>query len=390
VDGLLTQLASSVAIGLLSWGGSQFLTWYKARNATVRPAAPATGLPVAGSPPIPSPTGGAYAAQPAAPSVNYSKVLLHIGILQLVVNVVGLIIGIAVGALVGTSDLGLFYILLFFFGTLAAATMFFIFGLRVDRAVRWRHLSLVALGTIPLTLLVNALGLAASGQTVYSSAAAFVVAVIVAFCQTFLSMGIGGGLAALVDPKRRLQAPATPRAPQYMPDMPGNAAYPYNYGPPAAPSTPLGYPPSPAPYPPGYPGVYPPSAYPPSPAGYPGAPYPPNPAYPPGGYPPSPAGYPPTPAYPPLAGYPPSPAGYPPPPGYPGAYPPSPAGYPASPPNPSYSPASQPLTPYPYPPAPAPPAPVNPAGGPSGTEAGTGPGTPDQPGYSPPPSTSEG
>jgi hypothetical protein len=377
MEGLLTQVASSVLIGLLSWGGSQLLTMYKARNAQTRPAAPATGSPVPGSPqPFPSPNGEVYAAQPPAPSINYSQVLIHIGILQLVVNIVGLIIGFMVGALFGTSDTGLFLILIFFFGTLVASIMFFIFGLRVDRAVRWRHLSLVALGTIPLTLFVNWLATAVSGQTLYTNVAEFVGAVIIAFVQTFLSMGIGGGLAALVDPKRRVQAPPAPMAPQYLPN-----AYPYTYGPPAAaPSTPLGYPPGAAPYPSGYPGAYPPSAYPPNPAGYPGAPYPS------GGYPPSPSGYPPNPAYPPPAAYPPSPAGYPPPPGYPGAYPPSSAGYPAYPPNPGYAPPSQPLAGYP--PTPDPSAPVNPAGGPAEAQPGTGPAAPDQPGYTPPSSTS--
>ena len=290
---ILTSVASSLLVGMLSWGGSQLLTWYKQGHPQKQTVMPATGNPAYG--PMPSTV---LSGQPAAPSVNFSIVLIHIGILQFLVNIVGLVVGIF-SAVLGLNS-GVYLVVLFFVGTLAASSIFFIFGRRVDRAVRWRHLTYVTLGTIPLTLLVNALAFYVQGKTLYTSMAEFIFAVIISAFQTFLAMGIGGGLASLFDPKRGLQAPAPPMSPQYMPHAP-NPAYPAAY--PPNPAYPAAYPPNPA-----YPAAYPPNpaypaAYPPNPA-YPAA-YPPNPAYPAAypaypPYPPNPAGYPPNPAYPPM------------------------------------------------------------------------------------------
>ena len=186
-----------------------------------------------------------------------SKVLIQIGILQLVVNIMGLLVGFVVGEL-GVGE-GLYLLAIFFFGTLTAAIMFFIFGRGVDRRVRWRHLTYVTLGTIPLTLLVNAVVNISIGNSPFTSAGQFVLAVIVAFCQTFLAMGIGGGIANLFSPKPSQQPAGAPFAAQYAPGNPGFPGYgvPYGYGQPGAPSAPLGYPPPVAGAYPGYP-TYPP------------------------------------------------------------------------------------------------------------------------------------
>ncbi|MGO8946488.1 MAG: hypothetical protein ACLQUY_02250 [Ktedonobacterales bacterium] len=343
---ILTSVASSAIIALCSWGGGQMLAWYKKTNTRGKIASTqvasgqvatnqvATAMPEDGATRPMYMAGGAYPAYPAyptypaypqypqypvqsqPPSVNASKVLVHIGILQLVVNIVGLVIGIFLGA-VGASE-GVSVLFLFLFGTLAAAIVFFIFGLRVERAVRWRHLTYVVLGTVPLTLLVNALFYAAANKPLYTTVGQFIFAVIVAFFQTFLAMGIGGGLAALISPKRGLQAPgALPAPQQYMPGMPPYGA-PYGYGQPGAASTPMAYPSGAYSANPAYPPNPPYAAYPPNPAYPPNLPYPPPAAYPSAPSYPLPAGaypsYPPGTAYPPAAAYPPA-SSYPPPPG---------------------------------------------------------------------------
>ncbi len=202
MSAILTQVASSVLIGLLTWIGSQVLNYYKQKRSLQLAATPPAPAPAPGvMPPVVPPR--VYPLQAPAPSVNLSAVLIHIGILQLVVNIVGLVTGVFVGVLdFGT---GLEVLSLFFVGTVMASAMFLIFGLRVEKAHRWRHLTYVALGTIPLTLVVNALAYALRGLTLYTSLAEIILAIIFATFQTFLSMGIGGGLAALLDPKRGLQ-----------------------------------------------------------------------------------------------------------------------------------------------------------------------------------------
>lgn len=333
-EAVVTSVVSSMIIALLSWGSSQLLAWYKGRNARSQAATlAATGGITAGDqiaggpymapsgyyPPQPFPYPGQlgfYPPPPQAPSVNMSKVVIQIGILQLVVNIMGLLVGFVVEEL-GVGE-GLYVLAIFFFGTLTAAIMFFIFGRGVDRRVRWRHLTYVTLGTIPLTLLVNAVVNISIGNPPFTSAGQFVLAVIVAFCQTFLAMGIGGGIANLLSPKPSQQPAGAPFVAQYAPGNPGFPGYgvPYGYGQPGAPSAPLGYPPPVAGAYPGYPPPYPQATT-----------YPPMPGYPP------PAGAQGIPAAPlPYIGYPP-PAGAP---GYPAAPPteapanPIPGGAPAT------------------------------------------------------------
>ena len=84
MSALLTQVAASVLIGILSWIGSQVLNYFKQKRSQKLEATPPAPAPAPGV--VPS---RAYPLQAPAPSVNLSAVLIHIGILQLVVNIVG-------------------------------------------------------------------------------------------------------------------------------------------------------------------------------------------------------------------------------------------------------------------------------------------------------------
>jgi hypothetical protein len=232
MDTFLVQVLSSAAVGMLSWTGGYILTRLRARSQS----APA-GQPFVQS--GQAPNFDAMAVRPPAPSVNFGAVLIHIGILQFVVNVVGFVIGFTVGAaLSGTGAsaetvYNIVLLLVLIFGTLVAIIAFLIIGLRVDTATRWQHLVFVALGTVILTLLVNSL-LGAQALTP--------AAIVFAFVQTFVAMGIGGGLAMVFRPNR-------PPQQQYIPPG-GVPQYPYGAWPNAPQYPPAGAPPNVPQYPP--------------------------------------------------------------------------------------------------------------------------------------------
>lgn len=244
---------------------------YPTPNSPVYPASNAPVYPASNPYPTPNPYPGAPMypttpgrSAPAAPRLNWGQALWHIGILQLVVNVVGVIVGVLVRLAVPQQDfLGAFIAVQLLLGTLVMIGFFVLFGLRVPRALMWRHLSVVALGTAVLTLLVNSV-FALTAEFLNPAADAF------ALFQSFLAMGLGGGIVALLRPK----AAATPAASQF-----------YN-----APTRPPYYPPNPpnppeqrlSPAAPPNPGAWPGTAAPPAGGGAP------PPAYGPGG-----AGYPP-------------------------------------------------------------------------------------------------
>ncbi|HEY7020987.1 MAG TPA: DUF3824 domain-containing protein [Ktedonobacterales bacterium] len=271
---------------------------------------------VMGGLPAPQPVPHPVAHPVARRGVNYGRVLLHIGVFQLAVNVVAFVIGFLLGAvlyLAGQSTESesaqlLFTAVIFVLGTLALIVGFLIIGLRVERSIRLLHMTYVALGLAVTTVLINWW----AGVFHPTSVAIVIGAVIFALIQTFFGMGIGGGLSFLIGGRQDAPVPAP-------------MAQPYPYG--AQPSVPL-YPPQPGsqaypqPYPPQQQGPY----YPPNPGApqYPqqqGTPqYPPQ--YPPAGapqpYPPN-AGQPPR--YPPQ--YPPQPGAPQPPPHYPPQQPPA-------------------------------------------------------------------
>jgi len=242
MDIFLVQVLSSAVVGMLSWGGGYLLNRLRKQNTNVRQA------PVQ---PNQAPPYNVMATRPPSPSVNFGAVLIHIGILQFVVNVVGFVIGFTV-ALAGTTAgasttaiQGIEIILVLVCGTLVAITAFLIIGLRVDTAVRWQHLLFVALGTVVLTLLVNSL---------LSGVALTAAAIVFAFIQTLVAMGIGGGLAMLFKPNRPAQQ-------QYFPPASAPAPNPYAawqnsppFPPAGAPQNAPQYPPPGTPFP-GSPGI---------------------------------------------------------------------------------------------------------------------------------------
>jgi hypothetical protein len=136
-------------------------------------------------------TGGPM--QPAAAgTINYGRALIDIGILQLILNLAGFVIGYSIGAaLSGTTSVenifAIVYIVILLVGTILLSIGFFWRALLVDRSVRWKHFSLVAVGVALTTLVINLLIL--QGVGLGGGALVF------AFAQTFVCMGIGVGLA---------------------------------------------------------------------------------------------------------------------------------------------------------------------------------------------------
>ncbi len=120
----------------------------------------------------------------AIASINYGNVLKHIGILQFIVNVVGFLAGLLLGAAGSSTET--IIISLLFIGTVVLSAGFFWAALSVEKVIRWKHLSIVAVGVAITTVIVNSIILQ-TPLTLLSFA--------IAFAQSFISMGIGGALA---------------------------------------------------------------------------------------------------------------------------------------------------------------------------------------------------
>ncbi len=108
MEPVLQQLAASAIIAIFTGLGGQFLKRMKARNDHANRAWPLPSPPqqapyAAAAVPGWQPPAVAPAWQPPAPSVSSGQVLIHIGLLQFAVNVVGFIIGFTVAALGATS-----------------------------------------------------------------------------------------------------------------------------------------------------------------------------------------------------------------------------------------------------------------------------------------------
>jgi hypothetical protein len=233
--------------------------WYAYRQPPAYPAQPYPMQP--GSPIYPAQPG--YAPAPARPTVNFGLVLIHVAILQFVANViayvVGFIIGFGVGSLGGdAASLNTLLILVLLpVGTIILTIGYFIIGVYVNPAVRWLHLTYVALGTAIATLIVNSV---IGGMP---TPAVFFAAIVISFVQSFVAMGIGGGLSMLVkrpgaanQARFNQQARPLPQMPPVQPTYPYQPGpYSPNAAPPNAPNMPNGYgaPPSAPQYPPPYP-----------------------------------------------------------------------------------------------------------------------------------------
>lgn len=135
--------------------------------------------------PIPQSTGSNLSAQPSSASFNPGTALKQIGIIQLIGNLMGFILGLVMY----NASIGAFILTLLIVGTIVLTGCFFWAGMLVNRAIRWKHLTYVAVGVAITTLVVNSLLLQMPVQAAH---------IIVAFLQTFTAMGIGGLFANAV------------------------------------------------------------------------------------------------------------------------------------------------------------------------------------------------
>ncbi len=131
-----------------------------------------------------NPVGKTIGTSPSTLPFSFGRVLIHIGVLQLVLNFVGFILGFTFAATGQYNDLVPLILLV---GTIGLIVGFAWAGARVNKAVRWKHLLYVAIGVAIVTLVTNSLILQAPITG---------LALIFAFFQTFVAMGIGGAIAS--------------------------------------------------------------------------------------------------------------------------------------------------------------------------------------------------
>jgi hypothetical protein len=235
---ILGTIGTAVVTTIVGQVTTRFVAIGGAPKSSSRPAASNT-----------SPLGGAYIAAtpvPASPDrrppVNIGAVIVQAGIFQLILNLIALVFFTVVGAVLlasgATSSATTITaeLLWAIMGTILLVVAFYFIGVRVERAVRWRHLMYLAVGTTILTVLVN---------TVFMQRAPTIFGVLGSAFQAFLAMGIGGAFAA------RAKGRTQPQTPVASPTVP----YGYGYG---APGSMPFYPQSAPPYPPAAPGGTPP------------------------------------------------------------------------------------------------------------------------------------
>ncbi len=115
---------------------------------------------------------------------NYGSVVRHIGILQLLVNLAGFLMGFVMGMTGASMDT--IVLSLMVSGMIVLSAGFFWSALSVEKASRWKHLSIVAMGVAITTLILNSIVLSVQPT---------MISYIAAFVHTFVSMGIGGFIA---------------------------------------------------------------------------------------------------------------------------------------------------------------------------------------------------
>ena len=127
------------------------------------------------------------ATKPVAGAINYGSALKHIGILQFLLNIVGFLVGIIVGATGGGTET--LILMALFIGTIVLIAGFFWSALSIEKSMLWKYLVVVALGVAITTLIINSIIL-----QIPLSLASLAVALV----QNFLCMGIGGFIARAV------------------------------------------------------------------------------------------------------------------------------------------------------------------------------------------------
>ena len=115
--------------------------------------------------------------------INQSKVLIHIGMIQFMVNLSGFVLGNMFGP---TQT---YFVLQLFIGTAVGIAAFRWSALQIERASRWKHLVIVAIGVAITTLIVNSLMMGTALFLFMPSSYMFALA------QSFFAMAVGGYLA---------------------------------------------------------------------------------------------------------------------------------------------------------------------------------------------------
>ena len=176
-DALLTSVLSAVIAGVFTLVAKRMETSHGHEDT----GAIASPTPTATSPAT------TPATKPVAGAINYGTALKHIGILQFLLNIVGFLVGIIVGATGGSSDT--LILMALFIGTLVLIAGFFWSALSVEKSMLWKYLVVVALGVAITTLIINSIIL-----QIPLSLASLAVALV----QNFICMGIAGFIARAV------------------------------------------------------------------------------------------------------------------------------------------------------------------------------------------------
>lgn len=131
------------------------------------------------------PSQGASPTVPVAPgAINYGLVVRQIGILLFIISLAAFLFGIIMGATGASEDSSI--IAWLFTGTIVLSAGFFWAALSIERAIRWQHLVVVAIGVAIISLILNSITL----QMPLSLAS-----LVLALIQQFVGMGIGGSIA---------------------------------------------------------------------------------------------------------------------------------------------------------------------------------------------------
>lgn len=129
--------------------------------------------------------------------INYSLVLKHIGVLQLVGNIIGFISGIFMAG----SDISTIIYVVTILGTIGLSVGFYWIAKSIEAATRWTHLVFIAIGTGITTFSVNYIVFSAVGLTIS------VEQLPLALIQPFVSMGIGGFIASFNKQPTQINVP---------------------------------------------------------------------------------------------------------------------------------------------------------------------------------------
>jgi len=131
--------------------------------------------------------------------INYSLILRHIGVLQLVGNIIGFISGV----LMAGSDIATIIYVVTILGTIGLSVGFYWIAKSIELTSRWTHLVIVAIGTGITTFSINYVVFSAVGLIIS------VEQLPLALIQPFVSMGIGGFIASFNKQPTQINVPSS-------------------------------------------------------------------------------------------------------------------------------------------------------------------------------------